>query len=207
MGWRYGIQPDDSDTSCTAVAVEALASAKHAGLHVPESAFHGALKWIERVTDETYFKSGYTSKGDSGARLQEAMGRFKPMETMTAAAIVTRILCVGEVEAARVFETENEAARDIVFQILPSWGEKTIDMYYWYWGTFAMVKMGGKAWKRWESRLVDAIVPNQRAAGCLCGSWDPVGAWGTAGGRVYSTAVCALALEAPYGFLSILRKK
>ena len=27
------------------------------------------------------------------------------------------------------------------------------------------------------------------------GSWDPLGAWGTAGGRVYSTAISALALE------------
>ena len=30
------------------------------------------------------------------------------------------------------------------------------------------------------------------------GSWDPIGVWACCGGRVYSTAMLALGLEAPY---------
>ena len=32
------------------------------------------------------------------------------------------------------------------------------------------------------------------------GSWDPIGEWGLAGGRVYSTAIGAMTLEVYYRF-------
>jgi hypothetical protein len=35
------------------------------------------------------------------------------------------------------------------------------------------------------------------------GSWDPVGAWGRDGGRVYSTALCALILEVYYRYNNV----
>ena len=43
----------------------------------------------------------------------------------------------------------------------------------------------------------------QRRAGCEDGSWDPVGEWGAAGGRVYSTAICAMTLEVYYRYLRV----
>ena len=49
--------------------------------------------------------------------------------------------------------------------------------------------------EKWEPRLMRALVPNQVDSGCARGSWDPVDAWGTAVGRVYATAMSALALE------------
>ncbi|MHC4777286.1 MAG: hypothetical protein ACYTFG_01780, partial [Planctomycetota bacterium] len=162
---------------------------------------------LEKVTDEAYYVTGYTSKGDSGARLQEAYGKYEDCPTMTGAAIVTRILCVGEAEAHRIFEYENAGARAMVMKKLPRWSTKTVDMYYWYWGTLAMHKMGGEDLMKWEKALLGALLPNQKTTGCLAGSWDPVGAWGTAGGRVYATAVCALALETHYDHLLVYQKK
>ena len=37
------------------------------------------------------------------------------------------------------------------------------------------------------------------------GSWDPVGAWGEDGGRVYSTAILVLTLEAYYRYSRLVR--
>ena len=44
------------------------------------------------------------------------------------------------------------------------------------------------------------MLPTQHppGSGTKAGSWDPEGTWGHAGGRVYATAILALALEAPY---------
>jgi hypothetical protein len=69
-------------------------------------------------------------------------------------------------------------------------------MYYWYYGTLAMSLYGGQERGKWNEALKDAVIDSQRTAGCARGSWDPVGKWCIIGGRVYSTAVCVLALQA-----------
>jgi len=69
-----------------------------------------------------------------------------------------------------------------------------IDHYYWYHGTKAMRLAGGKDWPQWRQALRDAVLPNQRDDRNFMGSWDPEGAWGPEGGRVYSTAILTLAL-------------
>ena len=38
----------------------------------------------------------------------------------------------------------------------------------------------------------------------LEGSWDPIGPWGEDGGRIYSTATCALILEVYYRYARVL---
>ena len=71
-------------------------------------------------------------------------------------------------------------------------------MYYWYMATEALERaesLGGKSSKAWTKELLKAVLPNQRKEGHAKGSWDPVGAWGYSGGRVYSTALMALALS------------
>ena len=40
----------------------------------------------------------------------------------------------------------------------------------------------------------------QRMGGCEDGSWNPVGEWCLAGGRVYATAINALTLEIYYRY-------
>jgi len=82
----------------------------------------------------------------------------------------------------------------------------TINMYYWYYGTLAMFQYGDGPWREWNKAMVKALVPTQRHAGdvkghgCEAGSWDPIGEWGLAGGRVYATAMGALTLEVYYRF-------
>ena len=75
---------------------------------------------------------------------------------------------------------------------------------YWYYGSYAMYQMGGRHWKAWNSAMKRTLLPSQRAQGHLAGSWDPVGPWGSHGGRVYSTALMVLCLEVYYRYGRVL---
>ena len=63
-----------------------------------------------------------------------------------------------------------------------------------------MFQIGGSKWREWNEAMIDALVKNQRVGGCEDGSWDPIGEWGVAGGRVYNTAIGAMTLEVYYRF-------
>ena len=76
------------------------------------------------------------------------------------------------------------------------------DMHYY--GTYAMFQMGGKYWKEWNKAMKSAVVESQRKDGSSKGSWDPVGPWGYAGGRVYSTATMVLCLEVYFRYAKVL---
>jgi hypothetical protein len=205
-GWRYGVRPKESDTSCTAAAVAALKAAVIAGLEVPPTSFQGAMKWIEQATDKEWGITGYTSPGDTGALLAEAVGRFEPQPTMTAAALASRLWVQGE---SALWSASVMRGAKVLLDKPPLWeGERgRTCFYYWYWGTTAAFLLGPETRDRWEPSLLQALVPKQAESGCAKGSWDPVDAWGSAGGRVYATAVCALALESlfPYRRDLVLR--
>jgi hypothetical protein len=206
LGWRYGRQTGENDSSVTGWAVLALKSAKIGGLHVPKETFDGALNWFNKVTDEAYYKTGYTSKGDTGARLQEAMGKFQSTEAMTAVAVISRVFILGTKATNR---PEILGGGNLLKQNPPKWDVKggTIDMYYWYYGTLAMFQLGRQYWKAWNEPMKNALVPTQKREGCENGSWDPIGAWGTAGGRVYATAINCLSLEIYYRYGRVLNVK
>ncbi len=88
----------------------------------------------------------------------------------------------------------------LVAALPPRWAPKEgcIDYYYWRAGAEALATAGSQAWPRWWGALETALVRAQRSDGERTGSWDPVDPWGEDGGRVYSTAICVLALETPY---------
>ena len=73
-------------------------------------------------------------------------------------------------------------------------------MYYWYYGTYALFQTGGKAWKSWNTAFKSAVLAMQSKSGGRKGSWDPIGPWGYAGGRVYATAILSLGLEVYYRY-------
>ncbi|MHC4598407.1 MAG: prenyltransferase/squalene oxidase repeat-containing protein, partial [Planctomycetota bacterium] len=194
LGWRYGRQTGENDTSVTACAVLALKAAKLCGLHVPKESFDGCLNWFRKVTDEASFETGYWAKGQPAPRLAESEGRFPPQPSMTAAAVTSRIFILESKAADR---PETLGGANVVSYRPPVWDVEggMVDMVYWYWGTLALHQVGGSAWEPWRAAVEQALLDSQVAEGCGAGSWDPVGAWGAAGGRVYATAMCALILE------------
>src|SRR5690606_28594174 len=112
-------------------------------------------------------------------------------------------------------------------------GPYKIDYYYWYYASLALYQDGGSQWEPWQNSLFSPVLLRYQRGwhskdlrqfeeyGNMItkggtntpdegrwlldehGSWDPVGPWGPAGGRVYSTAINVLTLEVFYRYKRI----
>ena len=120
-----------------------------------------------------------------------------------------RIAKVGH-SVCQGHRAEKGAARALAAHT-PLWREQkgrslsTINLYYWYYGAYALFQYGGQPWDRFRTAMTSTLCDNQRSAEKgdnleVDGSWDPIGEWGVAGGRVYATAVGAMTLEVFYRF-------
>ena len=75
--------------------------------------------------------------------------------------------------------------------------------YYWYYGTLALFLQGGDAWKFWNARLQETLLPSQAEDG----SWMPISVYAdyaqdTNRDRSYTTALNVLMLEVYYRYLT-----
>ena len=177
----------DRAKGTAAAPMRALASAKKAGVKVDPESLQAGLDWIKRVTCTEFGQVGYVTRGGQSARPEGLQHEFPAelSQAMTAAGLLVRALH-GQT-------LKNEAVRkgtQLCLDVLPRWKKPRIDMYYWFLGTLALERVGGDPWKKWRNATVTALVPNQQEDG----SWNPVGPWGAAG-RVYSTALMAIALQ------------
>ena len=212
-GWRYGIKPGDNDTSVTGWMVLALKTAKQCRLGVPkqefQNAFGGALKWFEYATASNG-RTGYNVPGDEGSRLAKGHPDPYPFSKDLSCMSAVGVLCRLFAGQSRK-EGSIRSGVDILNQQPPMWREQkgrslsSINIYYWYYATYAMFQFGGKPWQVWNQKMQRALVDTQRAeykddSPEVDGSWDPIGEWGISGGRVYSTALGAMTLEVYYRF-------
>ena len=186
-GWRYEPAGNEADTSVTAWAVSALRAAEHAGARVPASTFEGARAWATQMTSERNGFIGYNSRGGVAARPEGKQNTFPPEKTqaMTAAGCVVYAI-TGETPFAI---TKSMGRLDC---ILPQ--RAYADMYYWTLGARAYVRLNGDIPEHWSNALTEAVAALQKADGSIA----PHGVWGPDGGTIYATAMCALALAAPY---------
>jgi hypothetical protein len=201
LGWKYEPQDGRNDTSVTGWMVLALKAAKAARLNVDQSLFEGAINWFDRATN-TEGKTGYMRPGDNGSVIRGVNDRFAKLPTMTGVAVLCRIFC-GQSRR----DPQITRGVDILMQNLPVWNKPNndmVDMYYWYYATYAMFQFGGAKWDKWNQALHRAVIDTQRNGGCADGSWDPVGKWGMVGGRVYATAINALTMEIYYRYKRVV---
>lgn len=197
-GWRYGVKPGNNDTSVTGWMVLALKAAKTAGIQVPQEAFDGARNWFKRVTNSEG-KVGYSMRGGGSSYIPATQGKFDEVPCMTAVSLICRIF-TGEKSSAA--DLKNGAK--LLIADRPSWPSqeqtRKVNFYYWYYGTYAMFQVGGSKWKTWNKAMQEALLDKQLQGGKPDGSWNPVGEWCIAGGRVYATAINALTLEIYYRY-------
>ena len=206
MAWRYNLPPNgENDTSMTGWMVHALYTADAAGIEIDpdalEEAYAGALAWIDKATSKETGRIGYDSKGSKSARVPDVNDHFPPErgEAMTAVGLFTQIL-LG-LSPSRVPILGQHV--DLLLARPPVWAPEDFDcdMYYWYHGTNALAQVGGDAWDRWQASLRGAVIGSQiDSRGCSRGSWNPVGPWCYAGGRVYSTALLVLCLQGEFRY-------
>ena len=203
--WRYSSPPTgENDTSVTGWMVFALKAADDAGLDVDLAAYDGALSWLDEVTDPSSGRCGYTRVGSPSSRVPRVNDHYPTdrAEGMTAVALLSRFLLGQRPEDTPVMERH----ADLLLRKLPEWDDDGLgnDMYYWYYGSYAMYQMGGaRHWRPWERAMRGSIGRAQREDGDLLGSWDPSGPWGAIGGRVYSTAMMTLCMEVYFRYAQI----
>lgn len=227
LGWRYGVKPGDSDTSVTGWMLHALHAGKLAELDVPDEAIEGGLQLMGEMLGMSmgYPKVGYITPGGPNARLRDAAD-FAQNPTMNAIYVAAQLVHGVEDRTS----TTLRQLTDAIVEDLPTTEDANkIDFYYWYFGSLATFQMGGDHWKTWWPAVVDVIEGLQRldaedadgdeddgdgdgegdgegegdeeaAPSATHGSWDANGAWGTAGGRVYATAIALLTLETGYRY-------
>ena len=182
-GWRY--KPGQSgDTSQHGWQLLALKTAYGAGIPVPDRTWQGARRFLESVS--------------SGAH--HGLASYRPGQPPTRAMTAEALAC-------RQFlglTPENPATReagDYLLGEVPT--EELANLYYWYYGTIAMYQLQGTYWQRWNENLRKTLLARQVKTGPLAGSWDPNSRWDNYGGRIYSTALATLCLEAYYRFVPL----
>jgi hypothetical protein len=194
-GWRYEIHGDDMDTSVTAWCVQALVAAQQCGLEVPERCLTTADAWIRSLTRPETGVTGYLKPGDPGVRLKAVCEEYTPQGALIGAGILCRVL-LGTSPKDRLIKLGCSRLQDY----LPAWRAPVLDLYGWYYNSHALAQIRGRTWKQYCKALQQALLPHQETEGGRAGSWAPVGPWGGAGGRIYSTAMAVLCLESCYRY-------
>jgi len=180
-GWRYEAN-QSGDTSVTGWVVLALNSAHKARLDV--TGFRDAMRFLDRVTDQTYYRVGYMNPGD------------RPLNSRLAGVAMVCRLFLGE--RKRTSRIMLPAYR--IRARLPS--KRTYDFYSWYYGSLGMFQLGDEFWKPWNDALESVLLDTQdtRPGSPLFGSWPPDPNHGRTGGRVYQTALGVLMLTNYYRY-------
>ena len=206
--WRYQPRDDDNDISVTGWAIMAYKSAKYFNLMVNDDAMKCAGVFLDEVSDVSG-AHGYQRAGESCSRKKgehEVKFPAGKSQALTAVGLFSRIFLGQDPREKPIMG----AAAKLLNGTPPVWDEKSgsIDHYYWYYATYALFQMGGTPWMKWQKALERAVGPNQhhdKGDKNNYGSWDPVGAWGEDGGRVYSTAILTLTMQANYRYTRLLR--
>jgi hypothetical protein len=182
-GWRYSPR-DPGDTSQLGWQLMALRSAELAGIAIPAATRANMVRYLQSV-----------ASGRQGG-LASYRPHERPTRTMTAEALA----CWQFLGMARQHPAAAEAAEFLLGE-LPGQGRP--NFYYWYYATLATFQLQGEPWQRWNDAMRTHLLAIQEKAEPLAGSWDPDPVWGGYGGRIYSTSLAALCLEAYYRYLPL----
>lgn len=186
----------ENDTSVSGWMVLALDTALRSGLRVDRSAFDGARAWFAEVTDPETGRCGSTERGSNSSSVARIDDRdaFQSGEALTAISVDARARW-NELDADAPL-AERQLA--LLCSKPPLWNEvePRNDLYAWLFTTRALRQAGSDdAWGTWRRALEAAFVAAQSTTGDAAGSAPPLDPWGSAGGRIYSTALFALCAE------------
>src|SRR5262249_26776177 len=188
-GWRY-TPKQPGDTSVTGWQLQALWTAKHAGLEAPERTFKLAVQPLGSCCGAGV---GGAAGGPRSAPSREAVGRLCRQRLESWGPQNPRLL-----KGAENWITKNPPGT-------------VKNLYYEYYATQVMQGVGGEAWKKWQAQMRDELLRRQDQGTQrkeLGGSWSPVGdPHAGAGGRLMITSLALLILEAPDRPLAVRRGK
>jgi len=179
-GWRYDPKPGGHDISCTTAAVQALASAKEAGIHVPEKAIARAIRCTRSYQSERTGHFGYGAGGDGVSTLYQA------------GAGPLSLYMLGDRESAAL----RRGLAVLIKQPETNFtgGGNYLAHYYCI---QACYQAGDTYFNYWYPRVRRKLLDSQQADG----SWSA-----TSGGPAFSTSLSVLILAVPYRYLPIYQR-
>jgi len=195
-GWRYTYRSPSCDTSVTGWAVMALKAGEEAGIEAARKGYEGAVRWLDHVTEPTYYWVGYADPTQGNLRL-------------TAVGLLCRIFMGERRDTPKV-----RGAAALVTREPPPWreyfGADSADLYLFYYGTLGVFQFDGPEgprWKEWNEDMKEILLAaqNRNEDACAEGSWEVVDLW--CGSRVYSTALCTMMLEVYYRYPAVFGGK
>lgn len=179
-GWRYQPSPTaGQDTSVTMTVFVALASARQAGILVPDKAIARVVRYLEGAQTSTgafsYSPNGLTST-----------------PACSAGGLYVAQLC-GQRDSQMV-----KAAKQYLTNQPDSIFLKTNYYYYThYYAIQAMVQSGDKEYTTWYPKIRDALISKQEEGG----------GWARgAGGSAVSSSMAILILGTPHRFIPIYQR-
>ncbi|MDI6774869.1 MAG: zf-HC2 domain-containing protein [Verrucomicrobiota bacterium] len=182
-GWGYQKGPGrQANTSVTVWQIKTLLSARQAGWNDAEAALRKGLAWLHGVVDEQGL-FGYQRPKDSpegGSDTLTAMGA----------------LCFFLAESQGAEPGASDDRIRVALKSAASHPGKQPDFYRWYFVASALSAGKEEGYDRLLADLQSVLLRERSRDSAQAGSWDPVGRWSSAGGRLYTTAMAALSLQA-----------
>jgi len=195
-------------TSVTAWQIMALESARLGGLAVDDAVFDAARTFLANTWDAEQRAFRYSHD-------PERLSSGWPILPASTPASLFGLSLLG-VDLA---SDELAPARRFVLTRAPDGYRFTGDddfvrrargnPYFWYYGSLAMFRVGGREWETWNRALQTTLLPAQDEDG----SWHPLDPYAEYAGdddgeRTYTTAMCVLSLEVYYRYFTpLLRVK
>jgi hypothetical protein len=180
--WFYVPKPEGGDTSITIMQLVALASARQAGILVPDETIDRGVAYLKTCQSLDTGGFAYTPKNAKGTTYSCSAGSTYVLH-----------LC-GQRDTDLL-----KAGVDY----MKSWPDElftaNVNYFYYihYYGLQAIVQDSDEAYAEWYPRIRDAMLKRQQKDG----SWH-----GGAGGIPQSTAMAILTLGTPHRFLPIYQR-
>jgi uncharacterized protein YfaS (alpha-2-macroglobulin family) len=183
-GWRYQPQADGGeDTSCTMTVFHALASARQAGIVVPNETISKLVKYLKSARN-----------GETGGFGYAPQGRAKVTIACTAGGAY-----IAQLAGQRDTEMVKTALRYLKSQ---SPGIITGNVHYYYYAHYyaiqAMVQAGDDEYTKWYPQIRDALLSKQNSQG----AWGKV----TKQGISYETPMAIIILATPHRYIPIYQR-
>ena len=185
-GWRYQPQPDcGQDTSCTMTVFHALASARQAGIAVPDETIAKLITYLKGAQDK-----------ETGGFLY-VPGGAKPRINLACTAGGAYI---SQLAGLRDTELVNDALR-----YLKTRRDTLIDGrgHHFYYGHYyaiqAMVQAGDQEYADWYPKIRDALISKQRENG----QWTK---GKKLGGGGHETPMAIIILATPHRYIPVYQR-
>jgi hypothetical protein len=188
-GWRYQPQVDaGQDTSVTVMIFVALASARQAGIVVPNETITKVMKYLEDAWNLEDGGFGYLPKSSGQG----------PHKTYSTQPCTGGGAYIAQLAGLRDSEMVAAALRYLEKQAPGIFGNAHYYYYAHYYAIQAMVQAGDEQYAAWYPKIRDALITKQSANG----------AWGDRKGDAgsYQTPMAIIVLATPHRYIPIYQR-